>query len=287
MALDHHPLLFEMLRSFTTLARCLNLSHAVAELGSTRQTVRRHIALLEEAKGIQLFNVTDRRYELTREGERALPEASALLARGRAWLSSEIGFEHGMLRIAKDEGDWRFYLQQKPLGYLWQHGSEFMRNCVRYWTEASGNIEHPAFAPVRPYAMIFRPFEQGWVCVEVGRDSSFATWYGWEWQSSSIGRALPALPGGPVIAAIMEGTFHEIEANNSLRFDHVHTTVSRQPETPLIPLSYARLLLGARFPDGSFALVNIIERTNDLDIEEMPDPVAMSMDPTLEMHISI
>jgi len=39
-----HAILFELLRSFTTLARTLNLSHAVKELRSTRQTVRRHIA---------------------------------------------------------------------------------------------------------------------------------------------------------------------------------------------------------------------------------------------------
>ena len=43
----NQPLLFEMIRSFTTLAQTLNLSHAVAELNSTRQTVRRHISQLE------------------------------------------------------------------------------------------------------------------------------------------------------------------------------------------------------------------------------------------------
>ena len=46
-----HAILFELLRSFTTLARTLNLSHAVKELRSTRQTVRRHIAQLEEMRG--------------------------------------------------------------------------------------------------------------------------------------------------------------------------------------------------------------------------------------------
>ncbi|MEP3512466.1 MAG: hypothetical protein ABJN38_11970, partial [Lentilitoribacter sp.] len=40
---ESHALLHEMIRSFTTLARTLNLSHAVKELGSTRQTLRRHI----------------------------------------------------------------------------------------------------------------------------------------------------------------------------------------------------------------------------------------------------
>ena len=78
-----YSLLHEMIRSFTTLARTLNLSHAVKELGSTRQTVRRHIAQLEEAKGVVLFTIEDRQYYLTEEGARALPEAQDILARSR------------------------------------------------------------------------------------------------------------------------------------------------------------------------------------------------------------
>ena len=54
-------LLFEMIRSFVTLATTLNLSHAVAELGTTRQTLRRHIQQLEEAMNTALFEVDARR----------------------------------------------------------------------------------------------------------------------------------------------------------------------------------------------------------------------------------
>ena len=70
-------LLFEMIRSFVTLAATLNLSHAVKDLGSTRQTVRRHISTLEDAMGVPLFYVDDRRYYLTVAGENALPDAKA------------------------------------------------------------------------------------------------------------------------------------------------------------------------------------------------------------------
>ena len=54
-------LLYEMMRSFVALARTLNLSQAVEALGSTRQTVRRHIAQLEQAMGLSLFEVEQRR----------------------------------------------------------------------------------------------------------------------------------------------------------------------------------------------------------------------------------
>ncbi|MEO0390290.1 MAG: LysR family transcriptional regulator [Pseudomonadota bacterium] len=287
MDADHQPLLFEMLRSFTALAAHLNLSQAVEELGSTRQTVRRHIALLEEAKGSPLFEVRDRQYQLTDAANKALPEAHALLARGRAWLSSEAGFEHGMLHIAKDEGDWRFFLQQQPLSNMWQNGTPFLQTCIQAWAEAQGNIEHPAFEKIRPYVMVFRPYEKDWVCTEVGKQSSYASWFGWEWQKSAVGRKLGALPGGPVIAAVMMDAFNEIKAHNGLRLDHVHTTVARSENEPMMPLSYMRLLLGARYPDGSFALVNIIERTNDIQIEQMPDKYNRCMDPDLEMKIAV
>ena len=287
MAGDRQPLLFEMLRSFTVLAKHLNLSAAVAELGSTRQTVRRHIDLLEEAKGLSLFEVKDRQYHLTDAAQRALPEAHTLLARGRAWLSTEAGFEHGMLRISKDDNEFRIFMQQQPLAKIWQSRSGFLRACLRGWSEAAGELEHEAFQPVRPYVMVFRPFDKDWVCTEVGKKSSFATWYGWEWQSSSVGRTLGELPGGPLIANLMIETFNEIRAHNGLRYDHVHTMVARKPDEPAMPLSYTRLLLGARYADGSFALVNIIERTNAIEIEGMPEVYQTAMDPSLEMHESL
>lgn len=162
-----------------------------------------------------------------------------------------------------------------------------MQECVRSWAEASGNIEHEAFSKIRPYVMVFRPYEKDWVCTEVGKQSSYASWFGWEWQSSAVGRSLGALPGGPLIAAIMNETFNEIKAHNGLRLDHVHTTVARREGEPLMPLSYMRLLLGARYPDGSFALVNIIERTNSIEIDQMPQKYVHCMDPEMEMKVAV
>ena len=67
---DRQPsTLFDILRSFTTLANTLNLSETVEILGVTRQTVRRHINSLEEMKGIQLLELRNRRYYLTEAGE--------------------------------------------------------------------------------------------------------------------------------------------------------------------------------------------------------------------------
>ena len=111
-----NPLLFEMIRSFSKLAKTLNLSHAVHELSSTRQTVRRHIASLEEIKGEKLFEVINRQYALTEAGRNALPEADQILARGHAWLRGQLSGVDGMMQISyKGSDGWVFYQQQQKL----------------------------------------------------------------------------------------------------------------------------------------------------------------------------
>ncbi|HGG65343.1 MAG TPA: LysR family transcriptional regulator, partial [Rhodobacteraceae bacterium] len=115
-------ILFELLRSYTVLARTLNLSKAVRELGSTRQTVRRHISLLEERKGEALFRLEERQYFLTEAGKRSLKEAKELLARSEAWLDNNTGQDDGLLHMAfdGDNGEPLYYLQQHSLDKLWQ-----------------------------------------------------------------------------------------------------------------------------------------------------------------------
>ena len=77
-------ILFEHLKSFSTLAHSLNLSNALRELGSTRQTVRRHINLLEEVRGEKLFSIEDRQHQLTVAGRASLRETEDIWARGEA-----------------------------------------------------------------------------------------------------------------------------------------------------------------------------------------------------------
>ena len=95
-------ILFELLRSFSTLARTLNLSKAVRELGSTRQTVRRHIYLLEEARGEKLFSVEDRQYRLTAAGRASLQGAEEILSFGEAWLGRSLSHKDRLVSIKRE-----------------------------------------------------------------------------------------------------------------------------------------------------------------------------------------
>lgn len=284
MSADAHPLLFEMLRSFTTLAKHLNLSHAVAELNSTRQTVRRHIAQLEEAKGIQLFTVRDRRYELTEEGAAALPDALDLLARGSAWVRGQMELVNGLQYLAQhDDQGWRFFMQQQPVSRAFDSKSPLLSETVRAWAIAGGHIEHPALEHVRRHLIVYRDTPFGWVCIELGEMSSFVLWFGWAQARSSIGRPIGELPGGGTFARLLQSPFEEIKSTHGVRLDHIHTLLPRGPGGAPIAISYERLLMGGRLPDNSFAMLSVVDCTNEVEIkgvdgsmlEELPEDVIL------------
>lgn len=283
LELKNHPLLFELLRSFTTLAETLNLSRTVEILDSTRQTVRRHINILEELKGAQLFVIVDRHYQLTDAGRRSLREAQDILARGSAWLNNETGHIGGLYHIAREDSDgWRFYLQQHPISEIWLGQNDLLKQGLKCWAEAEGVITHDAFEPIRDHLMVFRKSAEDWICTAVGSKSSYATWYGKRWENSSIGRAVPTLPGGSPHAEKLSQPFEEVRANRGIRYDHVHTLMGRGEEARPEPISFKRLLLGCRYPDDSFAMASLVVRSYDLQIKGLPQATIETM-PELEL----
>tara|TARA_R110002012_G_scaffold310109_1_gene517617 strand:- start:148 stop:1011 length:864 start_codon:yes stop_codon:yes gene_type:complete len=263
----NHSLLFEMLRSFVMLADTLNVSRAVSELGVTRQTLRRHIEILEATRGHPLFTVEDRQYQLTQQGEEAVHEARSLLERGRAWLEAEAGHQSGLFRfsLARDDG-YFYHLHQHPISRVWTNEGPILQNAIKAWAQSSGEIEHAAFQDVRPHALVFRHLDGQWICAEVGENSDFARWYGWSWARSSVGRKIDGLPGAGRFNFSAAQSYDELLATQGLRLDHIATLMPHGPEDTLRPICFARLLLGCRFPDGSFAMVSMVDRTSQIEI---------------------
>ncbi len=272
------PLLFEQMRSFVELAQTLNLSVAVKNLGSTRQTLRRHIASLEAVRGEALFRLEERRYTLTPAGKRALREAQELLARARAWVQDASGHRRGLfyLTAPHDEG-FTYFLQQHPLSRMWQSASDLLPWGLQCWARARGRIEDAEFARIRPWLMLFRRRDDDWLCVEVGEKSSFATWYGWERTRSSVGHGIADLPGGGGFADLLSQPFQETRTNEGVRLDHIHTRIPMPGHDDPVPITYERLLMGCYFPDGSGAIAALINRTYDVRIDGLPEGMARSM----------
>jgi hypothetical protein len=264
---SNQSLLFEMLRSFVTLADTLNVSRAVQELGVTRQTLRRHIELLEEARKQTLFVVEDRQYRLADEGQEGLQEARSLLERGRAWLDAQAAHRAGLFHFELTREDGYFYhLQQHPIARVWTQEGPVLRDAIKAWAASEGELEHAAFQKVRPYALVFRFLDEHWICAEVGEQSDFAHWYGWSWARSSVGRKIDGLPGAGRFNFSAAQSYDELRASQGLRLDHIATQMPHGPDDVMRPICFARLLLGCRFPDGSFAMVSMVDRASQVDI---------------------
>tara|TARA_R110002124_G_scaffold198967_2_gene365796 strand:- start:1778 stop:2740 length:963 start_codon:yes stop_codon:yes gene_type:complete len=268
-------LLYEMIRSFVTLARTLNLSHAVKELGSTRQTLRRHIASLEEEMGKTLFIVDDRRYQLSASGEAALADAKDILARGKTWLSGG-ATSFGSLQVLKAHmGSWDFYQEQKPIGLIWDESSVLLREAFRAWTMASGQIESAQLAHVRPYMLVYRESGADWLCVEFGSKSAYVGWFGTDYARSSIGRPIAKLPAGEEFGHMLNQAFFDIQATQLARLDHVFTRMPLPTADGWVPIAYQRLMMAGFFPDGSPAVMTLVMPTSKVLIHSL-DPAELS-----------
>lgn len=269
-------LLHEMIRSFTTLAATLNLSHAVKELGSTRQTVRRHIAQLEEVKGVKLFNVVDRQYYLTEEGKRALPEAKDILSRSQFWLKGGVRDIDGLQRLQHiAPSGWSFFQQRRPISDIWQGPSVLMREALRGWAVSGGEIDAPELEHVRPYLLVYRRLSEDWVCVEFGEQSFFVKWFGLAKARSSVGRPLDTMPGGDDFARLRDKSFVEIETTHGVRLDHIYMKAPRADSDESETVNYHRLMMAGYFPDGSFALLSLVEPSDQIEIDSIkPEDIA-------------
>ena len=263
-------LLYEMVRSFVALASTLNLSHAVKQLGSTRQTLRRHIQQLESAMGGPLFVIDDRRYQLSELGDRSLPGAKDFLARGEMWLTGDLGFV-GQLQFLKTQTDeFEFYQEQKPMGLIWQQDSLILREAFRAWSMAGGHIESTHFAHIRPYLMIYRESGKDWICVEFGEKSAYVDWFGLDYARSSIGRTIGQLPAGEAFGHMINEAFFDVQATQLARLDHVYTMMPRFPDPGRSPMAYQRLMMSGFFPDNSPAVMTLVNPTNQVEITGLP-----------------
>ncbi len=251
-------LLFEMIRSFVSLAATLNLSHSVKQLGSTRQTVRRHISTLEEAMNTPLFSVNDRQYTLTDAGRNALPGAEDILARGITWLRGQSRSIGSLQHLRADHGDWHFYQEQQPLGRIWSDQSVLLRETFRAWAMSAGEIENPLFEHVRPFLIIYRQADPGWICVEFGQKSVYVNWFGQDFARSSIGRSISQMPAGQEFSHLIYQSFAEVQASQTARLDHVFTHMPQKDGKMSSPVCYQRLIMSGFFPDGSPAVMSLI-----------------------------
>ena len=275
-------IMHEMLRSFVTLAKFLNLTHAVNHLGSTRQTVRRHIEMLQSLRGEKLLAFVDRQYVLTPEGELALVEAEQILQLDDAWMRKEVRVVDGLTAVRYDSNpEVPYFSQQHSIDTIWKSGSPLIQKGLLCWVEAKAHLEAPEFDAIRDYLLAYRQHNSEWLCVSIGEKSSYATWLGWSWAKSAIGKPLADDPMASDADQYVSQSYDSILRSGGLRIDHVYTRIARTHGGKPEPITYQRLILRCMFPNGDHALVTLVERTNTIQIVNVNLDDLPAMDPAM------
>lgn len=275
-------IMHEMLRSFVTLAKFLNLTHAVNHLGSTRQTVRRHIEMLQSLRGQKLLAFEDRQYVLTKEGEVALVDAEQILLLDEAWMRRDVRVVNGLTAVLYNpDSDVPYFSQQHSIDTIWKNGTPLIQKGLQSWVESKAQLEAPEFDAVRDYLLAYRRHNHEWLCVSIGENSSYATWLGWSWAKSAIGKPLSADPMASDADQYVSQSYESILRGGGLRIDHVYTKIARTHGGTPEPISYQRLILRCMFPNGEYALVTLVDRTNTIQIVDVNLEELSAMDPTM------
>lgn len=262
-----------MLRSFATLSRTLNLTQTVEILGNTRQTVRRHIKLLEELKGVELLERKDNRYFLTEAGKACLVEAEIFLKEVDAWITGRVvkstrinGLDH--LTFHDNKGA-PFYAQQHPITHKLSRSLPLLKEGYKAWTEAAFEVEHLAMSHIKPYLVIYKKYQDTWFIAHIGDKSGYAIWMGWEWVKSAIGRPVTDSPTSPEMTRFVSESYSEVLELGTARLDHIYTHMKREKGAIPQPISYQRLIFTCRFPDESFGVASLVGLTNKIDITQL------------------
>ena len=260
-------LLFEMLRSFVALVETLNLTKAAEITASTRQTVRRHVEFLEDARGVRFFELVERRYQLTQDGRVCFKAAKELLERGNKWLTGEMTEIDGLSAINHEDGAGQVYkAEQQDMRKLWQSGTARLQFGFSCWAKAKTHIDNQEMDPIRPYLVIYRLYKGSWQCVEIGEESLFAQWLGRDWAKSNVGHDVGSSPVNSAFAEIVFSEYEEAHYRGCIRYDHIFRIGKKEGERALRPLKFQRLLLGGTFPDGSSAVLVLAEKVTSLDL---------------------
>lgn len=261
-----------MLRAFICLSKHLNLSKACHELGTTRQTVRRHITDLETIFGEDLFEVVDRQYHLTCRGNELLDEAKALLMRFDTWAgqsSLKKNTSEGLEKLQyTDAQNRKFYSQQHPVSQIASKGLPIMKKAFAAWGKAETRIEHEAMAEIRPYTVVYRKGPAGWVFVDVGKESAYARWFGWAWSRSVIGKLITDDSLEDEYNEFSGGAYSRIYDEGGVRLDHIFAHLPKDGGEPQ-PGTFQRLLLGGVFPDGTPGLILLAVITGQVEIDAL------------------
>ena len=258
---------FEMIRSYVAFADTLNLVEASKQLNLTRQTINRHLRELQELKGEVFYNRVGNKFVLTEDGKKACSEAKSLLAHTSQWLQNGYSVNSEFSKRIFAEDDEYLFVQEHPLIDVWHISPPLIQEGLKCWVEANGQLEHRAMKKIRPYLILFREHKDQWLCIEVGDNSSIASWLGWKWARSAIGTFLDTSEIASKNGRQMTDGYLHAAASGGICYEHICARLPRRTSDKLHPVNYQRLTFSFLLPNYERVLASLVARTNKITID--------------------
>jgi hypothetical protein len=281
----------DMFETFITLSGTKKMPETVTRLSITRQTVRRHINTLEQAKGEKLIVLKNHNYELTDAGIKFLPKVEDIIDQTDSLLG-EYHYKNNVINGSNrttnlDHSGHDFHSQQHPLNRLWIDSPPILQKSFLAWANSQFKIEDPQMVPIKPFMMIYRKNLEGWICTHIGEKSSYATWFGWEWAKSSIGQLSSEDPTGREFDKFATKGFSHLLRHGGIRLDHVFALIPRETGGEPVPVSFQKLMFNCVYPNNQQAIGLVVTRTNRIEILELETKGIPKMSDDLLMEFDL
>jgi len=282
--------LYDVLRSFSVVARTLNIAHAAKELPITRQTVIRHISELEDYLGYKLFELVNRQYVLTKKGADFVIPVNLLLNQTHFLFRESSANVNGLSAVkAHIEEDYWFYAQRHTLVDVWSKAPPLIQHGLTAWMQGKALLYDEAMRKIAPYLVVYRRNKDDWICVEIGEKSSYASWLGADWARSAIGLSFDDDPIKSDADKFLLVAHENVARTGSPWYEHISTKFSRMEGGERVPINYQKLIIPIQFPSGDPAIAVLIARTNSVDIningEQLEDMLLMPDTDLMEFDI--
>jgi len=265
---------------FDKLYETRSISSTADNLNISRSTVRSHIDRL--AKILNNGDTITDRGKLTEGGER-------LYARIRYDLAAFGNSLDVIKNTPAVTGPLAWASQRHHVSLLDDVSQTVpvIHHAWQAWRSGNASLDSLGMRALVPWSLIFRPWEDGWMLVEIGEKSSYVSWFGAErarYFKSEIRQS--KLTGG-VSFDETSRAYDEVARWGTPILHHIHACIPRYEGKDNEWVTYQRLVLPIKWGQEA-GLAVFSARTNNISIDSLsdqdrhwlPDELLMEEEPT-------
>ncbi len=257
--------------AFREMAVLGGIGVAAEALGITRVTFRDHLRNLEAYFDTPLYVPRGRGIVLTETGQKLHERTDAIIVTLRMLLAESLSDSRHSL---KEMADLKYFQQRHGLQKI-KRQTPLIRRGFEDYAASEGKLDHERMSWLWEHFLVYRRVPEGWLCINVGKRSSYATWLGKSWAMGAVGKLSSTDPTGETYDLLATEGYNEVWHWGAPRLDHLHTAIVRRRGGEKIWVSYQRALFLAQLPNDEHpdnyepVIVSLVARTNQIEIDAL------------------